>query len=156
MMKNVLTTIAVIAYAATSSQSFTPTPSLNTRSSYSVQTTQLFQQKENKGIFGAINNFFEELDAFVDDATNRRLGNGASFYGKRKSSFYGNEDSGKKKDKDTPDPTEDYQGPRKAGYFQWMPDENGQMRPVTRLKGQNIERNPNFWDKVYASEDGDE
>ena len=33
--------------------------------------------------------FFRELDNFVDDAANRRLGNGAKFYGKRKSSFYG-------------------------------------------------------------------
>jgi hypothetical protein len=29
-----------------------------------------------------------------------------------------------------------------------MPDENGQMRPVTRMKKQNIERNPKFWDKT--------
>merc|ERR1739838_795228 len=44
------------------------------------------------GVFGAITNFFEELDAFVDDATARRLGNGAQYYGKRKSSFYGSND----------------------------------------------------------------
>lgn len=62
--------------------------------------------------------FFAELDAFVDDATNRRLGNGAAFYGKRKSSFYGEEDFQKKSDKDVADPMEDYQGPKKAGYFQ--------------------------------------
>ena len=31
----------------------------------------------------------EEIDAFADDAVNRRLGSGAQFYGKRKSAFYG-------------------------------------------------------------------
>ena len=40
--------------------------------------------------------FFEELDNFIDDATSRRLGAGASFYGKRKSNFYGENDSQKK------------------------------------------------------------
>ena len=59
----------------------------------------------NKGLFGGISNFFEELDAFVDDATSRRLGNGAAFYGKRKSGFYGEDDKGKKLDKNRPDPT---------------------------------------------------
>jgi len=95
-----------------------------------------------KGFFGK---FFDELDAFVDDATNRRLGNGAAFYGKRKSTFYGEEDFMKKEDNDVEDPTEDYNGPKKAGYFQWMPDENGQLRPVTRMRNKNIERNPKFW-----------
>ena len=33
-----------------------------------------------------LSDFFEELDRFVDDAAGRRLGNGAKFYGKRKSS----------------------------------------------------------------------
>ncbi|EJK50575.1 hypothetical protein THAOC_30394 [Thalassiosira oceanica] len=84
--------------------------------------------------------FFEELDAFVDDATSRRLGNGAQYYGKRKSSFYGKDDSNRKRDKNVADNTEDYRGPSNAGYFQWVPDENGEMRPVTRLKNVNIER----------------
>ena len=113
-------------------------------------TTQLSAEKKG-GNF--ISNFFDELDAFVDDATNRRLGNGAAFYGKRKSSFYGEEDFMKKMDKSVPDPTEDYQGPKKAGYFQWMMDEEtGQMKPVTRMKKQNIERNPNFWDKAFGDD----
>jgi hypothetical protein len=56
------------------------------------------------GIFNKIGEFFEELDAFVDDATARRLGNGSAFYGKRKSSFYGKEDKSKKVDKNVPDP----------------------------------------------------
>ena len=62
------------------------------------------------GIFGAIGDFFNELDAFVDDATSRRLGSGSAFYGKRKSSFYGKSDKNRKSDRDMPDPTEDYQG----------------------------------------------
>ena len=92
------------------------------------------------GIFKAIGEFFEELDAFMDDASARRLGNGAAFYGKRKSSFYGKDDKMRKMDKNTVDPTEDYQGPSNAGYFQWMPDENGEMRPVTRMKNRIVEK----------------
>lgn len=53
-------------------------------------------ETKKKGFFA---NFFEELDAFVDDATSRRLGNGAQYYGKRKSSFYGKDDINKKKDR---------------------------------------------------------
>jgi hypothetical protein len=47
---------------------------------------------------------------------------------------------------------EDYQGPTSTGLFMWMQDEEGQMRPVTRGKMKNIERNPNFWDKLYDKE----
>ena len=57
------------------------------------------------GIFDKVGEFFEELDAFVDDATSRRLGAGAAFYGKRKSKFYGEGDKGRKKDKSVADPT---------------------------------------------------
>lgn len=122
--------LPVLAFVATSRRNETRTIGVDTK------------LNGEKGFFAK---FFEELDAFVDDATNRRLGNGAAFYGKRKSSFYGEEDFMKKEDKDVADPTEDYNGPKKAGYFQWVPDENGELRPVTRLKGQNIERNPKFW-----------
>jgi hypothetical protein len=71
------------------------------------KSTALFAEEEEKkgGFFGAISNFFEELDAFVDDASMRRLGNGAKYYGKRKSSFYGKNDSMKKADKNKSDPT---------------------------------------------------
>lgn len=48
------------------------------------------------GLFSGVSNFFAELDAFVDDASARRLGAGAKFYGKRKSSFYGKDDKMKK------------------------------------------------------------
>jgi hypothetical protein len=46
--------------------------------------------------------------------------------------------------------SEDYQGPTSSGFFKWVPDDNGQMRPVTRMKEKNLERNPQFWDRVYA------
>merc|ERR1712032_665229 len=54
--------------------------------------------------------FFEELDKFADDAVGRRLGQGAKFYGKRKSAFYGDDDSMKKEDPNTFDREEDYTG----------------------------------------------
>ena len=53
-------------------------------------------------------NFQEELDAFADDAVSHRLGNGARFYGKRKSNFYGTNDTYRKKNKFVFDPKEDY------------------------------------------------
>lgn len=100
------------------------------------------EEEENlpkkKGFFA---NFFQELDAFVDDATSRRLGNGAQYYGKRKSSFYGADDSNKKRDSVVFDPTEDYWAANGAGYFKWMPDEEtGELKPVTRMKEKVIEK----------------
>jgi hypothetical protein len=106
----------------------------------------------NKGIFAGISNFFEELDAFIDDASARRLGAGAAFYGKRKSNFYGTEDRNRKSDRTMSDPTEDYQGPTSTGLFQWMQDEDGQMRPVTRGKNKIIERPPEYWDRFYEQQ----
>lgn len=108
------------------------------------------EPEKKKGFFAE---FFEELDAFVDDATSRRLGAGSAFYGKRKSNFYGKNDSGRKQDRNVADPTEDYQGPSSSGYFKWMPDENGQMRPVTRMKEKIVERNPSFWDRAFAEDE---
>eukprot|EP00578_Thalassiosira_sp_NH16_P001544 CAMPEP_0181141384 /NCGR_PEP_ID=MMETSP1071-20121207/35794_1 /TAXON_ID=35127 /ORGANISM="Thalassiosira sp., Strain NH16" /LENGTH=152 /DNA_ID=CAMNT_0023228369 /DNA_START=82 /DNA_END=540 /DNA_ORIENTATION=+ len=97
-----------------------------------------YEPPEKKGFFA---NFFEELDAFVDDATSRRLGAGAQYYGKRKSSFYGKDDVNKKRNRNVADNTEDYRGPSNAGYFKWMPDaETGEMKPVTRLREVNIEK----------------
>ena len=63
-------------------------------------------EPEPKGNF--VTNFFSALDDFVDDATSRRMGNGAKFYGKRKSGFYGKEDKFKKTKRGF-DPSEDYQ-----------------------------------------------
>merc|ERR1712154_130435 len=98
-----------------------------------------------------LNNFFKELDNFIDDAFSRRLGNGAAFYGKRKSSFYGKNDKNKKQSAKMADPSEDYQGPTSSGFFKWMEDEEtGRMIPVTRRKNKNIERSPSYWDRVYA------
>jgi hypothetical protein len=61
--------------------------------------------EQKGGFFAGVKNFFDELDAFVDDASARRLGAGASFYGKRKSNFYGSDDKMKKADKDAFDPS---------------------------------------------------
>ena len=47
---------------------------------------------------------------------------------------------------------EDYQGPTSSGFFKWMPDENGQMRPVTRLKEKTLDR-PGMWEKAYKGDD---
>lgn len=112
--------------------------------------------KEKGGFLAGFVKFFEELDAFVDDASARRLGNGAAFYGKRKSKFYGEDDKNKKKDKTAADPTEDYQGPTSTGLFQWIQDEDGQMRPVTRGKNKIIERPPEYWDRYYEKQSREE
>lgn len=112
--------------------------------------------EQKGGFFQGVSKFFEELDAFIDDASARRLGNGAAFYGKRKSSFYGDDDKNKKKDKTTSDPTEDYQGPTSTGLFQWIQDEDGQMRPVTRGKNKVIERPPEYWDRYYEKQSQEE
>jgi hypothetical protein len=112
--------------------------------------------EEKGGFFAGFVRFFEELDAFVDDASARRLGNGAAFYGKRKSKFYGEDDKNKKKDKTAADPTEDYQGPTSTGLFQWIQDEDGQMRPVTRGKNKIIERPPEYWDRYYEKQSREE
>ena len=103
------------------------------------------------GIFDKIGEFFEELDAFVDDATSRRLGAGSKFYGKRKSNFYGKDDKDKKRDRDVFDATEDYRGPTSSGFFKWVPDENGQLRPVTRMKEKLLEKTIRYSEEdVYA------
>lgn len=53
---------------------------------------------QRQGVFDKVGEFFAELDAFVDDATSRRLGNGSKFYGKRRSNFYGSNDKDRKRD----------------------------------------------------------
>ena len=74
----------------------TTTTSTCTRTTALAESFDDEEQPKKKGFFA---NFFEELDAFVDDATSRRLGNGAQYYGKRKSSFYGKDDANKKRDR---------------------------------------------------------
>ena len=92
------------------------------------------------GVGDFFKNLGQAVDDFVDDAMDRKLGNGASFYGKRKSGFYGDEDSMKKEDPRVARADEDYQGPSGAGYFTWGRNEDGQMQPQTRMKKKPIER----------------
>ena len=142
-----LLSVAILAVTLHETAAFSTCNQHRIVSSQSVSNTQLHdsyddefeqQPKKQKGFFA---NFFEELDAFVDDATSRRLGNGAQYYGKRKSSFYGKDDANKKKDSSVFDASEDYFGPSNAGYFKWMQDPvSGEMKPVTRLKEKVIEK----------------
>ena len=96
MKTSLLLALSAVAGSSVSVTAFVP-------STGGQKVSQSYQTQ--LGIFGK---FFEELDAFVDDATNRRLGNGAAFYGKRKSTFYGEQDFMKKDDKDVEDPTGEY------------------------------------------------
>merc|ERR1712028_72744 len=124
-------------------------------SSASAGATVLHDKKwgdepsENKtggggGLFGAVSNFFEELDAFVDDATARRLGAGAQYYGKRKSRFYGEDDKNKKLDKNVADSAEDFMV-NAGGNFKWITDADGNLRPVSRMKQTSVEKPANMW-----------
>merc|ERR1719198_2184541 len=58
-----------------------------------------------------LRSLIQEMDNFADDAMGRRLGNGAKFYGKRRSSFYGEEDDLRKADPQVENAEEDYSGP---------------------------------------------
>ena len=73
-------------------------------------------------------------DNFIDDAFSRKLGNGAAFYGKRQSSFYGENDQMKKKKGEK---NWEFNGPKGGGYY--VLDEEG--RPVSRRRGTPL------WDK---------
>lgn len=68
------------------------------------------------GFFARLAQGFDDI---VDDALDRKLGNGASFYGKRKSNFYGGDDPMKKKDPRKRDDSEDYKGNAGGSYFIW-------------------------------------
>mmetsp|Transcript_3086 Transcript_3086/g.6842 ORF Transcript_3086/g.6842 Transcript_3086/m.6842 type:complete len:181 (+) Transcript_3086:187-729(+) len=123
-----------------------------------VATTALRAENNNDksgGFFGAVSNFFEELDAFVDDATARRLGNGAAYYGKRKSSFYGEKDAMKKEDRDVADSSEDYMV-QSGGNYKWITDENGQLRPVSRMKNTSVEKPLAFWGRKGGDKESEE
>jgi hypothetical protein len=92
--------VALIAYFANVGAAFVnPNRNLNTARSSMDGGFAVY------GVMDKMSEMFAELDAFVDDATSRRLGAGSSFYGKRKSNFYGADDKGRKKDKSVPDPT---------------------------------------------------
>jgi len=60
----------------------------------------------------------------------RRLGNGASFYGKRKSSFYGEDDSNRKADPVVFSEEEDWRGPGGGSYFVLSKECDEQGRPL--------------------------
>ncbi len=72
----------------------------------------------------ALKNFGQGLDDFMDDAMDRKLGNGAEFYGKRKSNFYGADDEMKTDGKGG----DQYSGPVGGGYFRR--DKEG--RPISK------------------------
>jgi len=137
---------AVLLLVATNG--FTTNPSIAKRAQTQTQT-QLFAEEEKKGNF--FSNFFKELDAFVDDATARRLGNGAAYYGKRKSSFYGEKDAMKKSDRDIADSAEDYMVTA-GGNYKWVEDEDGRMIPVSRLKNKNLEKPSSLWGRKDGKE----
>lgn len=99
MQKQSLLLLVVAVFTA---NAFVPVQQQNVRSpcTSSSSLNGIFDKMGEK-----MGEMMEELDAFVDDATSRRLGAGAAFYGKRKSQFYGKEDSGRKSDKNMADPT---------------------------------------------------
>jgi len=80
----------------------------------------------------------QAMDDFADDAMDRKLGNGAAFYGKRKSEFYGKDDDMKKANPRIARADEDYAGPRNTGYFQLIKDDEGNMIPVTKMQKQKV------------------
>ncbi|VEU44780.1 unnamed protein product [Pseudo-nitzschia multistriata] len=143
--------------AARGTEGFATGPVAGTRGTASqtrLSAEQPGGNNNNKGnpVFGAISNFFAELDAFVDDATARRLGNGAAYYGKRKSSFYGKDDAMKKQDRDVADSEEDYMV-NSGGNYKWITDENGQLRPVSRMKNKSLEKPLEFWGRKDKNEE---
>mmetsp|Transcript_23399 Transcript_23399/g.29172 ORF Transcript_23399/g.29172 Transcript_23399/m.29172 type:complete len:117 (+) Transcript_23399:49-399(+) len=75
------------------------------------------------GPIGFFKRLGKGLDDMVDDAMMKKLGNGHSFYGKRKSNFYGSDDKNKMKGA-----WEDYSGPQGGSYFKL--DSEG--RPISR------------------------
>ncbi len=76
---------------------------------------------------GFFENFFEELDNTIDDFANKRLGNGANFYGKRKSNIYGEGDVMRKRDSRSFDREEDYTGPGGGSYFVLSKERDAQV-----------------------------
>lgn len=103
---NVYSTVLVLAAAVVvATEGFVPLTNTIASHGPSATTTTTTQRS---GIFDKVGAFFEELDAFVDDATSRRLGNGSKFYGKRRSNFYGEQDADRKRDRTVADPTGEF------------------------------------------------
>ena len=87
--------------------------------------------------------FLQEVDNFADDAMGRRLGNGAKFYGKRRSSFYGEDDELKKADPQQFDAEEDYSGPAGGSFFLLSEERDEQGRPMgflTRKEARELKK----------------
>ena len=81
-----------------------------------------------------VGDFLQEVDNFVDDAAGRRLGNGAAFYGKRKSSFYGEDDAMRKEDPNVANDEEDFRGaPGGASFYYLSQEKDEQGRPMKLL-----------------------
>jgi len=98
------------------------------------------EEKKEGGFFGRM---LQGLDDMVDDALDRKLGNGASFYGKRKSNFYGNNDAMKKKDPRKADASEDYRGNKGGSYFVWDKEWNVPLtKKQARMKKKGVLNNP--------------
>mmetsp|Transcript_22582 Transcript_22582/g.75881 ORF Transcript_22582/g.75881 Transcript_22582/m.75881 type:complete len:155 (-) Transcript_22582:318-782(-) len=103
-------------------------------------TIMLSDSEEKPGFLGRLS---QGLDDFIDDAIMRKLGNGASFYGKRKSNFYGKNDPMKKSDPRVADTKEDYRGNAGGSYFVW--DKEWDMaltRKQARMKKQGRLQRP--------------
>jgi len=81
-------------------------------------------------LFDKLTKAMQDLDDFMDDASSRRLGNGAKFYGKRKSNFYGEEDSMRKSDPRADNAEEDYAGPGGGSYFVLSKERDEKGRPI--------------------------
>ena len=83
------------------------------------------------------------VDDFIDDATTRRLGNGAKFYGKRRSNFYGEGDAQRKKNPRVADREEDYSGPSGGSFFLLSEERDEKGRPLgflTRREARELAR----------------
>ena len=86
------------------------------------------------------------------------VGNGAKFYGKRKSSFYGDDDQQRKSDPSKSDSEEDYSGPMGGSFFVLSKEKDEQGRPMGFLtRGEaralkEMEENE-YWQEQRSSQD---
>mmetsp|Transcript_15767 Transcript_15767/g.47677 ORF Transcript_15767/g.47677 Transcript_15767/m.47677 type:complete len:126 (+) Transcript_15767:42-419(+) len=95
--------------------------------------TTVRAEPQEGGPFSFLGRLKREVDAVVDDAMMKKLGNGSAFYGKRKSNFYGAGD----KEKRTGAGGEDYAGPVGGSYFKLDRDGNPISRRGTPLPRRN-------------------